>query len=168
MMWLRWCVKVGHTTGAYVPYSFWTVVWVLLPPARTRSVKVLWDGTYGFLSLSEKTRKSNCLQMSLQRQHFLLIYFKTPSVGSARFEPATSCSADWCSPNWANKAAVNLLLNYADVGGSYEPQSPSDFELHTLYFFISYSAFNYNLPNNALQIVSFWHSSLMTAELIQL
>ena len=32
---------------------------------------MLCDGTYGFLSLSEKTRKSNRLQMSLQRQHFL-------------------------------------------------------------------------------------------------
>ena len=31
------------------------------------SQKVLWDGTYGFSSLSEKTRKSNRLQMSLQR-----------------------------------------------------------------------------------------------------
>ena len=28
-------VKVGHTTGVYVPYSFWTVVWVLLRPTRT-------------------------------------------------------------------------------------------------------------------------------------
>ena len=35
------------------------------------------------LSLSEKTRKSNRLQMSLQRQHFLLSYLKDPhlSVG---------------------------------------------------------------------------------------
>ena len=32
----------------------------------------LWDGTYGLSSLSEKTRKSNHLQMSLQKQHFLL------------------------------------------------------------------------------------------------
>ena len=31
-------------------------------------------------SLSEKTRKSNHLQMKLQRQHFLLSYLKTPSV----------------------------------------------------------------------------------------
>ena len=50
---------------------------------KNRSVKVLWDGTYGFSSLSEKTRKSNHLQMSLQRQHFLLSYLKTLSVGSA-------------------------------------------------------------------------------------
>ena len=47
------------------------------------SVKMLWDGTCGFLSLSEKTRKSNHLQMSLQRQHFLLIYLKILSVGPA-------------------------------------------------------------------------------------
>ena len=50
---------------------------------KNKSVKVLWDGTYGFLSLSEKTRKSNHLQMSLQRQHFLLSYLKTLSVGLA-------------------------------------------------------------------------------------
>ena len=50
---------------------------------KNRSVKVLWDGTYGFSSLSEKTRKSNCLQMSLQRQHFLLSYLKILSVGPA-------------------------------------------------------------------------------------
>ena len=28
--------KVDHTTGVYVPYSFRTVVWVLLRPTRTR------------------------------------------------------------------------------------------------------------------------------------
>ena len=42
------------------------------------------DGAYGLSSLSEKTR-SQCLtinlQMSLQRQHILLSYFKTLSVG---------------------------------------------------------------------------------------
>ena len=44
---------------------------------------MLWDGTYGFSSLSDETRKSNRLQMSLQKQHFLLSYFKTISVGPA-------------------------------------------------------------------------------------
>jgi len=38
---------------------------------------------YGFSSSSEKTRKSNHLQMSLQRLHFLLSYLKTLSVGPA-------------------------------------------------------------------------------------
>jgi len=34
------------------------------------------DGAYGSSSLSKKTRISNHLQMSLQRQHILLSYFK--------------------------------------------------------------------------------------------
>ena len=50
---------------------------------KNKSVKVLWDRSYGFSSLSEKTKKSNHLQMSLQRQHFLLSYLKTLSVGPA-------------------------------------------------------------------------------------
>ena len=50
---------------------------------KNKSVKVLWDRTYSFSSLSEKTRKSNHLQMSLQRQHFLLDYLETLSVGPA-------------------------------------------------------------------------------------
>ena len=52
-------------------------------PHKNKSVKVLWDGTYGFSSLSEKTTKSNHLQISLQRQHFLFSYLKTLSVGLA-------------------------------------------------------------------------------------
>ena len=43
----------------------------------------LCDWAYVLLSLSEETRKSNHLQMSLQRQHFLLNYLKTLSVGPA-------------------------------------------------------------------------------------
>ena len=39
------------------------------------------DGAYGLSSLFKKTRMSNHLQMSLQRQHILLSYFKTLSVG---------------------------------------------------------------------------------------
>ena len=48
---------------------------------KNRSVKVLSDGTYGFSSLPVKTRKSNRLQMSLQRQHFLLSYLETLTAG---------------------------------------------------------------------------------------
>ena len=39
------------------------------------------DWAYGLSSLSEKTRTSNHLRMSLQRQHILLSFFKTLSVG---------------------------------------------------------------------------------------
>ena len=47
---------------------------------KNKSVKVLWDGTYNFSSLSEKTRRSNHLQMSLQRQHFLLSFYNNTWV----------------------------------------------------------------------------------------
>ena len=47
---------------------------VLLPPTRviSESAESAVDWAYGFPPLSEKTRKSNHLQMSEQRQHFLL------------------------------------------------------------------------------------------------
>ena len=37
-------------------------------------------GPYSFSSLSKTTTKSNCFQMSLQRQHFLVSYLKTLKV----------------------------------------------------------------------------------------
>ena len=78
------------------------------------NIEVLWDGAYGLSSLSEKTRKSNHLQMSLQRQHFLLSYLKTLSVGPAGFEPTTSRTVVRCSINWANRSADlnELKLNW--------------------------------------------------------
>ena len=48
-----------------------------LRPTELSTSKELWDGTSGLSSLSEKTSKSNHLQMKLQRQHFLLSYLKT-------------------------------------------------------------------------------------------
>ena len=62
--------EIDHYTGHYVPYSL-------------RRVCGFFNGDYGLSSLSEKTRKSNHLQMLLQRQHFLLSYLKTLSVGPA-------------------------------------------------------------------------------------
>lgn len=46
-------------------------------------VQGLWDRAYGLSSLSEKTRKSNCLQTSSRRRLFLPTYSKTLSVGQA-------------------------------------------------------------------------------------
>ena len=66
--------------------------------------KGLWDGVYGLSSLSERTRKSNRLQMLLQRQHFFLSYLKTLSVGLAGFEPTASRLVDRRLPYWANRA----------------------------------------------------------------
>ena len=46
---------------------------------RAMNIEVLWDGAYGLSSLSEKTRKSNHLQMSLSSQ-----FFKDPECWSSR------------------------------------------------------------------------------------
>ena len=64
-----------HNTGNFVP-----LLCPALSPADHNSEDA-GDGAYGLSSLSEKTRISNHLQMSLQRQHILLSYFKTLSVG---------------------------------------------------------------------------------------
>ena len=50
-----------------------------------------WDKACGLSSLSEKTRESNHLQMSLQRQHFLLSYLKTLH----EFPECWSCQSFW-------------------------------------------------------------------------
>ena len=71
-----------HNTGNNVPYSLRTVSGFFNVP-QSNYEQGLWDGTSGFLSLSEKTGKSNHLEMSLQRQHFLLSYLKTLSGGPA-------------------------------------------------------------------------------------
>ena len=52
-------------------------------------------------SLYEKIWKSNHIQMKLQRQHFLLSYFKTLSNGPAGVELATSRRVAQCSISWA-------------------------------------------------------------------
>ena len=86
-------------------------------PHKNKSVKVLWDGTYGFSSLSEKTRKSKHLQMSLQRQHFGLQFgrkIRRPPECVVRpgFEPATSRSADRSTPKWANQALLRPCTHH--------------------------------------------------------
>ena len=54
-------------------------------------------GAYGLSSLSEKTRMSNHLQMSLQRQHILPSH---PECWSGLgLEPQTSCTVVQCSTN---------------------------------------------------------------------
>ena len=73
-------VKVGHTQGVR-PLLFSNSGVGSFMSHKNRSVKVLWDGTYGISSLPVKTRKSDRLQMSLHRQHFLLSYLETLTVG---------------------------------------------------------------------------------------
>ena len=68
------------TPGTTCPTLYDECVGSLTSPAGHHSEDA-GDGAYGLLSLSEKTRISDHLQMSLQRQHILLSYFKTLSVG---------------------------------------------------------------------------------------
>ena len=89
-------------------------------------MKVLWDGTYGFSSLSEKTRQSNCFQMSLQRQHFLLSYLKTLSVGPARVW-TRNLPLSGRALNWDNQAAAKFSrgkYSFQFIG----PLQPSRFQ----------------------------------------
>ena len=51
------------------------------------------------MSLSEKTRKSNHLQMLEKRQHLLLNYFKTSSVGPAANRARASSTIAWHPTN---------------------------------------------------------------------
>ena len=61
------------------------------PPQETDVWKSSEMGPYSFSSLSKTTTKSNCFQMSLQRQHFLVSYLKTLSVGLARVLVRPGC-----------------------------------------------------------------------------
>ena len=101
--------EINHYTGHYVPYSLRRVCGFFNVPQIYYMCKGLWDGAYGLSSLSEKTRKSNRLQMLLQRQQFLLCYLKNLSVGPA--EVASSRSADRRLSHWANRAAVEGSQN---------------------------------------------------------
>ena len=70
-------------TGKSVPYSLREVRGFFNVPCQPVQKRCRRPGdlSYDLSSLSEKTRTSNHFQMSLQRQHILLSYFKTPSVG---------------------------------------------------------------------------------------
>ena len=69
-------VKVGHTTGGIKSLLSSNSYAGSFTSRKKKWLKVLWDRTYGFSSLSEKTMKSNHLQMSLQRHLFLLFSMK--------------------------------------------------------------------------------------------
>ena len=85
-----------------VPYSLQTVCRFLNVPQNCLNLQGFWDGSYGLSSLSEKTRKSNCFQMSLQRQHFPLSNLKTLCVGPTGV--GTNGLVDWRLINWAYQA----------------------------------------------------------------
>ena len=96
----KWA-KIDHNTGNYAPFSF-QIVCGFFMSHRVKCEQGLWEGTCGLWSLSKKTRKSNHLQMSLQRQHFLLAYFKTLCAGPARV---------WTHNHSAGRLSTNVPIN---------------------------------------------------------
>ena len=78
----------------------------------------LWDGTSGLLSLSEKTWKFNHLLMWLQRQHFLLSYFKTLSVGPAGVKLTTSRVTAQCSTTELPEEIAKKWTKMKNTGGA--------------------------------------------------
>ena len=85
------------------------MVWVLLRPTKTSKVNELGDGNYGFSCSSKKIRKSNCLKMSLQRQHFLLSYLTSLSVGLAR---VWTCDLPQSRPVLSQLSLPGSTFNY--------------------------------------------------------
>ena len=91
---------IGEFVAAFLPTHFLTVLvqfW--------RQLRRSCEGGY------IQERMSNHLQMSLQRQHFLLSYLKTLSVGRAGvWTRDLGRSADRRSTNWANQAAFRWFV----------------------------------------------------------
>ena len=75
--------EIDHYTGHVVPYSLRRVCGFFNVPQIFFITRARACETGPTAYLSENTRKSNRLQMLLQRQHFLLSYLKTLSVGPA-------------------------------------------------------------------------------------
>ena len=71
------------------------------------------DGVCGLSSLSEKTRTANRLQMSQQRKHFLLSYFKTLSVCPVNAWSLQLPHDSQDSTTYANQAAVTCMKRFS-------------------------------------------------------
>ena len=101
-------VKVGHTTGAYDPYSFRIVMWVLLHPIRTNQWKCCEMGPTVFRPHPRRLESLTICRCYYKGSTFFSVIRPWVLVRPG-FEPATSRSADWCSPNRANQMVVLLI-----------------------------------------------------------
>ena len=69
-----------HNNGSYVPFSLREVGGFSYVPFLNQYTEDAGDRGCGLLSLFERTRTANRLQMPWQKQHILLCYLKTLSV----------------------------------------------------------------------------------------
>ena len=98
-----------------------TSVWVLLSSSTERSR----DWTYGLTSLSEKTQRSNHLQMLEQRQHLLLNYFKNLSVGPAGNRTQASRTVNWHLTRLTRRRSVYEVLKNGSLFSPRQENIPS-------------------------------------------
>ena len=100
-------VKVGHTTGVYDPYSFQIVMWVLLCPTRTiYHWKCCETGPTVFRPYPRRQESLTICRHHHKGSTFFSVISRPWVLVRPGLEPATSCSADRSSPNWANQAAA--------------------------------------------------------------
>ena len=99
--------EVDHITGVYVPYSFRTVVWVLLRPTRTNQWKCCETGPTVFRPYPRILVDLTVYRCYCKGSTFSSVILRPCVLVWPGFEPTTSRSADRRSPNWANQAAVN-------------------------------------------------------------
>ena len=111
MILMMFFVKVDHNTVVYVPYSFRTVVWVLLQmfvPQEPDKCKCCETGPTIFRPYPRRLESLT----GLQRQHFLLSYLKTLSVGPIAFSPADSkCQAFVKRASTGNRLLMTSLTH---------------------------------------------------------
>ena len=102
--------KVSHTTRVYnVPYSFRTVVWVLLRPTRTDQWKCCETGPTVFRPYPRRLESLTVCRCHYKGSTFFSVISKPWVLVRPEFEPSTSGLADRRSPNWTNQAAVSLI-----------------------------------------------------------
>ena len=80
----RRLVKVGHTTGVYVPYSFRTVVWVLLRPTRTDQWKCCETGPTSFRPYPRRLESLTIYRCHYKCSTFFQVILKTLSARPGR------------------------------------------------------------------------------------
>ena len=101
-------LKVGHIKEIYEPYSFRIVLWVLLRPKRTNPWKCYETGPTVFLPYPRRLESLTICRCHYKGSTFFWVIWIPWVLVRPGFEPATSRSADRCSPNWATQAAVDV------------------------------------------------------------
>jgi len=98
--------------ASFTPYSLRIVCWFLLRATGLWTLKGCETGLKFIVLIREDLKVLTICGCNNQMQHFLLSYFKTPSVGPAGVELTTSLMAARCSTNWATgERLLRIMLS---------------------------------------------------------